>query len=39
MPTNRLLRLSRVLGIPVAVSALIACETPPPSDELVRETQ
>ena len=39
MPTNRLLRLSRVLGIPVAVSALIACETPPPSDELVAARQ
>lgn len=39
MPTNRLLRLSRVLGIPVAASALIACGTPPPSDELVAARQ
>jgi outer membrane protein OmpA-like peptidoglycan-associated protein len=39
MPTNRLLRVARVLGVPVAASALIACGTPPPSDELVAARQ
>ncbi|MBN1608335.1 MAG: DUF4398 and OmpA-like domain-containing protein [Polyangiaceae bacterium] len=39
MPTNRLLRVSRVIGIPVAAAAMIACGTPPPSDELVAAQQ
>lgn len=39
MPTNRVFRLAHILGIPVAASALLACGTPPPSDELVAARQ
>lgn len=39
MSRNRLFRVSHVLGIPCAASALIACGTPPPSDELVAARQ
>jgi outer membrane protein OmpA-like peptidoglycan-associated protein len=39
MPTNRLVTVTRILGIVIPASALLACGTPPPSDELVAARQ